>query len=375
MTEEGIETAASPLDGIDIVSFEHGGVEEIFANVVPNVEDPFSSICPLVREVLGGLKAEILDLKVFGSLTEYPRCKENLRRHFPDVDWPMLYVDGAACLNGGVAGVQIHAVSGSPVETIRLNGKPLGRCFETEEARFLILGDLHSHDPSSPREHQAGHTFARLEEALHEARMDLTHVVRTWFYVSDILDWYTEFNGVRSGIYEERGLFGTYVPASTGIGGRNPFGLAVVGSALAIQPKSKDITIQEIPSPLQCSPGDYGSSFSRAAEVRSPHLQSLLVSGTASIDGTGRTVHIGDVKAQVDHTFKVVEAILESRGMGFENVTRGNAFFKDPGDAESFRDVLAEYDFPKARLVVSHHDVCRPDLLFEMEVDAVRVGG
>jgi enamine deaminase RidA (YjgF/YER057c/UK114 family) len=375
MTDKGTETVASPLDGIDIVSFEHGGVREVFATVVPSMGDPFSTICPRVREVLGNLNAEILDLKVFGGLAEYPQCKENLRKHFPDVDWPMVFVDGEGCLGGGVAGVQIHAVSGSPVETVRLNGRPLGRCFETSEARFLILGDLQSHDPSSPRDLQAGHAVGRLEEALHEARMDLSNVVRTWFYVSDILDWYAEFNAVRSGIFEERGIFGTYVPASTGIGGRNPFGLAVVGSALALQSKIDELTVQEIPSPLQCSPGDYGSSFSRAAEVRSPQLQSVFVSGTASIDETGKTVHLGDVDAQVDQTFRVVEAILESRGMGFEHVTRGNAFFKHPKDAESFGDVLKKFGLPQARLVVSHHDVCRDDLLFEMEVDAVKAGG
>jgi enamine deaminase RidA (YjgF/YER057c/UK114 family) len=370
-----MEPPGSILDGIDVVTFRHGGVEEIFATVVPKGDDPFGALCPKVREMLQNLSAEILDLRVFGSLSDYPKCKAILREHFPDVDWPMVYIDGEGCMGGTVAGVQLHAVSGSPVQTIRLDGKPVGRVFETDSARFLILGDLQSHDPSSPRTSQAGHSIGRMEAALHEARMDLTHVVRTWFYVTDILDWYGEFNAVRTDIYTERGLFGKYVPASTGIGGRNPWGLAVVGSALAVQPNGTGVSVREIPSPLQGPAGDYGSSFSRAAEISAPDLRSVFVSGTASIDGEGDTVHLGDAKAQVSHTFEVVGAILESRGLGFADVPRANAYFKDPKDAGVLPAFLRKHGLAESRVVVSHHDICRDDLLFEMEVDAVDAVG
>jgi enamine deaminase RidA (YjgF/YER057c/UK114 family) len=325
--------------------------------------------------MLQELNAEILDLRVFGSLSEYPGCKATLRAHFPDVDWPMVFIDGKGCESGAVAGVQLHAVAGVEVDTVRLDGKPVGRCFETDEARFLILGDLQSHDPSSPRTTQAAHSIQRMEQALQEARMDLTHVVRTWFYVNDILDWYQDFNAVRSEIYAERGLFGHYVPASTGIGGRNPWGLAVVGSALALQAGSEGVSVQEVASPLQCSARDYGSSFSRACEVTASGVRWVLVSGTASIDPEGSTVHHGDVEAQVGHTFDVVRAILESRGMGFGDVTRANAYFKNSEDAGVLPAFLTEHGLPASRTVVSHNDVCREDLLFEMEVDAVAAGG
>jgi enamine deaminase RidA (YjgF/YER057c/UK114 family) len=286
----------------------------------------------------------------------------------------MVFIDGMGCGSGPVAGIQLHAVAGVDVDTIRLDGKPVGRCFETDEARFLILGDLKSHDPSSPRTAQAAHSIQRMEQALHEARMDLTHVVRTWFYVNDILDWYQDFNAVRSEIYAEKGLFGHYVPASTGIGGRNPWGLAVVGSALALQARAENVGVREIASPLQCSARDYGSSFSRACEVLASGIRWVFVSGTASIDPDGSTVHQGDVEAQVGHTFEVVDAILDSRGMGFGDVTRANAYFKNSDDAGVLHAFLSKHGLPAARTVVSHNDVCREDLLFEMEVDAVAGG-
>ncbi|MFC1659846.1 Rid family hydrolase [Gemmatimonadota bacterium] len=374
MTTMGSKPTTSSLDGIDLVSFRHGDVDEIFATVVPGEDDPFVALCPKVKTMLQDVNAQVLDLRVFGSLSEYPKCKATLREHFPDVDWPMVFIDGEGCGKGAVAGVQLHAVAGPSVETVRLNGRPVGRCFETDAARFLVLGDLLSHDPSSRRTTQAGHTIGRMEEALHVARMDLTHVVRTWFYVNDILDWYTDFNAVRTEIYSERGLFGQYVPASTGIGGRNPWGLAVVGSALAIQPKEGGVRVEEIPSPLQCSAGDYGSSFSRAAEVTTPGVRWVFVSGTASIDAEGNTIHQGDIGSQVGQTLDVVRAILESRGMGFSDVTRANAYFKNPGDAVVLPPFLADHGLPMSRVVVSHHDICRDDLLFEMEVDAVGLG-
>jgi len=59
-----------------------------------------------------------------------------------------------------------------------------------------------------------------------------------------------------------------------------------------------------------------------------PGCRRLLVSGTAGIDRSGKTVYVGDVKLQTEFTMEVVGAILESRGMDFSNVTRGIGYFK-----------------------------------------------
>jgi enamine deaminase RidA (YjgF/YER057c/UK114 family) len=163
------------------------------------------------------------------------------------------------------------------------------------------------------------------------------------------------------------------LPASTGIGGSNPDNTAVVASALGIQAKGEGVTVREIPSPLQCPPLDYGSSFTRAAEVVMPESRSVLVSGTASIDPEGATTHLGDVDAQVANTLEIVGAILESRNMDFQDVTRGNAYFKDPAAAVSLKQHASRHGLPVSRVVVSQNDVCRDDLLFELEIDAARV--
>jgi enamine deaminase RidA (YjgF/YER057c/UK114 family) len=123
-------------------------------------------------------------------------------------------------------------------------------------------------------------------------------------------------------------------------------------------------------SPLHCSARDYGSCFSRAVEIGAPDMRRLLISGTASISRDGMTDHVGDFAAQVNETFEVVEAILNSRNMRWKDVSRANAYLRHAKDAAAFDQFLSNngYHLP---LVTTRADVCRDDLLFELEVDAV----
>jgi enamine deaminase RidA (YjgF/YER057c/UK114 family) len=318
------------------------------------------------------LEAEILEMRVFGATEIVRDCNEALLGQFGRVDWPVTYVYGDRCAGGAVAGIQVHAISGVSVASVCLGGSVIGRVFEDDYARYCVLGDLHCSERSRSREAQAHDTFENMEEGLALAGMDLGCVVRTWFFISDILEWYPLFNAVRTEIYAAKGIFERYVPASTGIGGRNPGHLAVVAAALAMKAKDDDVVVREIPSPLQCSARDYGSSFSRAAEVSSPGFRSVWVSGTASIDPDGRTMHVGDVQAQIGRTLEVVEAILQSRGMEFAHVMRGNAYFKHPKDVELLSGYGRHHELPTGRVVASQADICRDDLLFEIELHAAK---
>jgi hypothetical protein len=156
------------------------------------------------------------------------------------------------------------------------------------------------------------------------------------------------------------------------MGGPNPTGSALTSGLLAIRPTAEGrVEKRELGSPLQCPAPEYGSFFSRAMEVSFADLRHVLVSGTASIDLEGRSAHFGDPLAQTEFTFRVVAAILESRDMGWSDVTRAIAYFKHDGDADVLAEVAARLDLPELPLVVVHNDVCFDDLLFEMEVDAI----
>jgi enamine deaminase RidA (YjgF/YER057c/UK114 family) len=82
---------------------------------------------------------------------------------------------------------------------------------------------------------------------------------------------------------------------------------------------------------------------------------------------------VGDPKAQVALTMDVVHAILESRGMNWTDVTRSLAYFKHAEHAPIFETYRAENSVPPFPAVIVKNDICRDELLFEIEVDAIRM--
>ena len=362
---------APTSSGVEVASVSHGGVVEFFATAHPEPESGLSSPLRQVSQRLRDEGAELLEVRVFGALAAAPVVERELSGAFGPVDWPLTWVEGADCWGREVAGVQIHAVRGASVRTLRMDDAPVGRVFEDAHAHHVVLGNVQPAQAGQHARAQAAEALRRVEAALALGDMDLHHVVRTWFFLDDILGWYSVFNATRTELFRERGMFERYVPASTGIGGKNPGGTALAICVRAMRPKLGVASVRETPSPLQCAPGDYGSSFSRAAELTAPDMRAILVSGTASIDAQGNTMHVGDVEAQVGKTFEVVEAILESRGVGFGNVTRANAYFKHPRDARVLPPYLVRHGLPPGRVIVSNNDVCRDALLFEIELEAV----
>ena len=215
--------------------------------------------------------------------------------------------------------------------------------------------------------------FGELERELGAAGMDFSNVVRTWLYADRILDWYSDLNRARDTFFKARGVYGRYVPASTGIGWSGGSGDRIVMGAFAAQAKGPgSIEVEALPSPLQCPALEYGSSFSRAAEVRTPGWRRVIVSGTASIEPHSHAVaHVGDIDGQIDCTMRAVEAIYASRGMSWRDVTGALVYVKDAAYRESWEAWLKahpEYPREHSRAIVA--DVCRPEWLFEIESDA-----
>jgi len=269
------------------------------------------------------------------------------------------------------AGAYLHVIEDVIVRTVEFDGRVVGTCFEDDEAVYCYLSGIRTDDITLSREAQTKRLFEILEESLARASMDFHDVVRTWYFIDDILDWYEEFNATRSAFFTARGVFDRLVPASTGIGGGNPHGAAVVADAFAVKPKTDEVGVRAVPSPLQCPALEYGSSFSRAVELTVSDHRRLLVSGTASISPDGETMHRGDCAAQIDLTMRVVGAILESRGMAWSAVTRSVAYFKERDHMGEFAACCAARGIESLPVISVHNDVCRDDLLFEIEVDAV----
>ncbi len=367
------ECSRETREGLHVLQLLNGSLSEAFITV-PAVGDelPVCLLQRLYSYLEQNPQLRIVRQDVFGLVADPARDSAGRAYRLDGSEWPVTWVEEG---NGGgcpVAGIQVHAVSGAPVTPIRMDGRVVGAVFEDAYARYCVLGGLRPDLAPLCRGEQVWRTFEKMEAALSLAGMRFANVVRTWFYLDDILDWYDEFNRVRNRFFQERRVYGALVPASTGVGGSNREGTAVVADLLAIEPKGPEASLQMVPSPLQCAALDYGSAFSRAVELTLPGQRRLFVSGTASIAPDGQTLHAGDVDAQVALSMEVVRGILNSRGMGWAEVTRAIGYFKHAEDVVAFARYCTAHRIPPLPAVIVKNDICRDDLLFEIEVDAVK---
>lgn len=245
---------------------------------------------------------------------------------------------------------------------------------EDSQAEFCLLGGITPPDLTAPRKQQAKDIFVEIENVLKELGFSFDDVVRTWFYVDEVCQWYGDFNAARSEFFETRGVFDHFLPASTGIGVANIEGAALIAGLIAMRPKVDGAKAEIVESPLQEPAMAYRSSFSRAAEIITATKASrLYISGTASIAPHSHDVaHIGDIKAQIGQTMKAVLAILESRSYNWENVSRAIVYLKKSEYKIAWQEWLEENALPKNFAIETVCDVCRDEWLFEIEVDATR---
>ena len=370
-TRAAITTEAGP--GLHVTTLRRADLTELFITALPDDGGGFRSMFENVFRTVREHEATILHKDVFGIPAVTKEGIEALHDVWGEVNWPVTWLDEGDSAGAALTGVTAHAVTDVDVERVVLDGRIVGSVFDDGSARRCCLGDLRPADTSLPRREQAMAAFDMMERALGTIGMEFSDVVRTWLYLDRLLEWYDVLNNVRNEFFDDRGIFDGVVPVSTGIGGANAAGSAIIADACALQPHGNDIKITPLPSPLQCPALEYGSSFSRALEIDAGDHRRILVSGTAGIDPDGTTAHVGDEAAQIDLTMRVVAAILESRGMNWRNVTRAIAYIKDGTKAHEFADYLADNDLADMPVVTTENDVCRDDLLFEIEVDAIDI--
>jgi enamine deaminase RidA (YjgF/YER057c/UK114 family) len=304
---------------------------------------------------------------VFGGNSFY----EPARARLGGPDWPLLWLQGDVCPGTQISSAQAFRVDEADVRYIELDGRVVGSYWEDQDAEYsLLAGILPANLEATPGE-QTSSSFEQIEAALGKVGLDFSHVARTWLYLDKLLDWYDEFNEARTNFFQSRGVFDRLIPASTGIGASNPAGAALTAGALAIRPKHDGVVIREVASPLQCAATEYRSSFARAVEVTFPERRYLTISGTASIAPGGESLYQDDVVKQIHLTLDVVEAILKSRGYEWADTVRAIGYFRDISDLPVFDAILKERGIASLPLAPAHTIVCRDDLLFEIELDAI----
>ncbi len=119
------------------------------------------------------------------------------------------------------------------------------------------------------------------------------------------------------------------------------------------------------------------SSFSRGLRLDLNGVAVILISGTASIDEYGASIHIGDFRAQTRRTFENIAGLLESEGASWKDVIRTTCYLRDiERDYAAFNEERTafyreqELD-PLPASTGIQAILCRPELLIEIEAIAV----
>jgi chorismate lyase/3-hydroxybenzoate synthase len=214
--------------------------------------------------------------------------------------------------------------------------------------------------------------FGVLEQTQHR------HLIRVWNYLPEINrdagggERYRLFNSARQLAFRKSGQTTTgTVPAASALG--SPAGSPICIYFLAARQQPKMIENPRQTSAYHYPPkfGRHSPIFSRACVLDESAGTNLFVSGTASIVGH-ETIHQGDVGAQTRETMANINALLDEAnrvaaarycldGLKFK------VYVRQPSDLRAIEGALSELLPPSAPILYLQADVCREDLLVEIE--------
>jgi enamine deaminase RidA (YjgF/YER057c/UK114 family) len=332
-----------------------------------SVEGLFGPVAEFVRSQ----GAHIVHERLFGSAGAMPAALEARAAAYGELDdqvRPTLLA--APGLRGRLLGVQVHAIAGiERPEVVQGEASARGRRFCLGDMTWMtgcgVTGLIAGHLPGD----QARLTFERMEFLLSMGGADLTAVARTWIWMDRILAWYDVLNQVRNTLFSSRGLIGPEgrMPASTGIG-VSPAGSPRCAIDCFAAWGRPDAVQRHHAAGRQRSAYEYGSAFARSASAITPGGRTIFCSGTAAIDSAGATCHADNIRKQIEMTLENVTAVLRDRSCTNGDVVQAMAYCANPAVQTMFLD---EYrpalPWPCLTMI---GDVCRDDLLFEVEVTA-----
>lgn len=259
---------------------------------------------------------------------------------------------------------------------------------------WIHVGDIRPDDTANGVHQQAGSMFRRAAAELAASGYRYEQIARTWLYLGDIVgdeegvQRYKELNRARAEFYEDirfsasgsdpgdpRPIF----PASTGIG---TDGRSMVMSGIALATERDDLRIVRLENPLQTSAFNYGVEygpesprFARGLTITQGTSAVIFISGTASITDS-ETQFIGDVEGQTRQTIENIAQLVgednmqrhELPGLGatLDDLAIARVYVKRPQDCAAVKAICRDRlgDSP---IICAVADVCRPDLLVEIE--------
>lgn len=218
--------------------------------------------------------------------------------------------------------------------------------------------------------------FAMMEE------VDYPYIYRFWNYMADIngishqLERYRQFNvGRKNAFLAYDTSVGNQLPAACALGLANgPLTIAfLIGRQAPIAVENpRQISAYEYPEEY----GPRTPSFSRATLLHTAQNELLFISGTASIVGH-LTMHPLDVVAQTTETLENLDAVIAetNRMLDEQKFDLHNIYFRVyiryASDLSLVRNEMERYMGGAIKAVFIQADICRKELLLEIEATAV----
>jgi enamine deaminase RidA (YjgF/YER057c/UK114 family) len=294
----------------------------------------------------------------------------------------------AAPLNCVTTGAALLAPAHGLIETWRTAGTIVAG--QLNELRYrhdtqVLFGsivvretDFASDTSSTALQKATAHAYRQIFELLD--KLQFRHLWRVWNFIPRInavnagIERYRQFNIDRSAAFQDSGRTTEgNVPAASAVGSGDDLTIYFLAGQQAPIP---------IENPRQLSayryPSEYGPRspiFSRASLIELDSQEILFISGTASIVGH-RTLHVGDTVAQSAETLLNIDAVLDatntiakrSRFSRSDLIYR--VYLRRPADFLSVQNELHKWHGATPRAIYLQADICRADLLVEIEASA-----
>ncbi len=386
--------------GIGYSVVELNDVRHVFAAAVPRcggslrqqAGDALQTIQNVSREE--GTRGSIVHQAVFlADLSQIDECRQIMHEFYgsempatsyipqPPCEGKLLAVE-ALGVGQGKGEVEIERISEQLV-IARHNGIAWAHCAQ-------VVPSVHQDGLYS----DSLDAFRHIQSLFENASLRFDQVIRTWLYLGGIVDQdgpvqrYKELNRARSDYYQDIAFLanrlppnakGPIFPASTGIGTE---GRGIMMSAIALATERRDIVAVPLENPRQTSAYDYGTcyspkspKFSRAMALSCGNYATIFISGTASITDS-ETRHLGDAVAQTHETLNNIEALISEQNLQLHGLPELGTTLSGLGLVRVYIKRQADYAGIRAaceqRLgelptIYAGADVCRPDLLVEIE--------
>ncbi|MGA7181428.1 MAG: Rid family hydrolase [Thiobacillaceae bacterium] len=259
------------------------------------------------------------------------------------------------------------------------------------QSETLLFGCMSLDEAAGSAGHDARSPLQATTEAAYASIFDFLeargfHVLRFWNYFPAInreshgMERYRQFNIGRQDAFlaHGRSVIGN-VPAACALGS--------AGGGLHIAFLAARANVISVENPRQVSayhyPSQYGPrspTFARAGLVNLEGRDMLFISGTASIVGH-QTLHDGDVAAQTRECLQniaatVAEANRQTPGADFRlDRLAYKVYVRHPEDMATVRREMAQFIGTPVSAVFLQADVCRADLLVEIEASGGHASG